>query len=139
MSQSTRPDPTGTLTGLWMPILVSWHRKAEPLLERLGIRVCPSTLRSWVLSTRIISFAGDKGGSGFTSCYGPAGEERLFIEYSQELEAIERERTVAHEFAHVLSIAGGRGPNHHEVWKKIVEAMGYPEEAERTWIDRNWF
>jgi len=139
MSQPTNPDPTGTLTGLWMPIMVSWYRKTLPLLDRLGIRVDTSKLRSWVLATRVISFAGDKGGSGFTSCYGPDGDQRLFIEYSQELEALERERTVAHEFAHVISIAGGRGPNHHEVWKKIVEAMGYPEEAAHTWIDRNWF
>ena len=139
MSQPINPDPTGTLTGLWMPIMVSWHRKVEPLLEQLGIRIDPRTMKSWVLSTRVISFAGDKGGSGFTSCYGPDGAQRLFIEYSQELGALERELTVAHEFGHVLCIAGGRGPNHNDAWRKIIEAMGYPQEAGRPWTDRQWF
>ena len=133
MNLLDNPDPDGTLTGLWMPIMVSWYRKSMALFKEIGIEVDQFRMQAFVLAIKVRTFTEEKGGSGFTCSYGPRGEERLFIEYRHDLVSLERERTVAHEFGHVFCLAAGMGPKHHPGWKKIMETLGYPEEAEKTW------
>lgn len=134
MEQLANPDRLGMLSDLWRPILVSWYRKMRPFVDQLGLKTDPFALQNWVLAVRIRTFKDGK--DGYTCAYGPDGDQRLFIEYRQDLVSLERERTVAHEFGHVLCIAGGLGPNHHDAWKAIMKMIGYPGEAEKDWSDR---
>lgn len=117
------------LTDLWRPILIAWCRKIYPRVRPCFDLKKVEGLKCAVPLVNVLCERIDKDGLVVTV------HDRLQIIYRDGLDQLEMERTVAHEFGHVVAIVLSGDSTHGYFWNQIVRWIGYPEEAAKKWPD----